>query len=127
MRYGLITTLLLLGGCSGGSGGNGPGLPLDPNDPTNTCIATLSWSPPTERMDDSPLALEELAKFTIYVNDAEGMEEARITLVIDLTDVYLIQWEIRNLPAGQHYFYMTVTDTEGLASGYSNEVSKFCA
>jgi len=77
-------------------------------------------------MDSTPLTLNELQKFTLYVNDAEGMEEARITLVVDLTDVYLIQWEIRNLPAGQHWFYMTATDTENNVSGYSNEVSKFC-
>jgi len=78
-------------------------------------------------MDNTPLTLDELQKFTLYVNDAEGMEEARITLVVDLTDVYLIQWEIRNLPAGLHWFYMTATDTENRVSGYSNELSKFCA
>ena len=119
--------LLLLAGCPGGN--NSP--PGDP-DPSDTCTAILEWAPPTARMDESPLTLEELQKFTVYVNNAEGMEEARITLVIDLTDVYMIQWEIRNLPAGQHWFYMTATALGTVpgqpnpVSGYSNELSKFC-
>lgn len=124
MRKGLIA-LLLLAGC-GGQNGDNPAWPPDPTDPNNICTATLDWAPPTGRMDTTPLRVEELQKFTIYINDAEGMEEARITMVIDLTDVYLIQWEIRNLPAGRHWFYMTVTDLDNLVSAYSNELTKVC-
>lgn len=120
MRKQLTILGLLLVGCSDNSSP-----PTEP-DLINTCTAILEWAPPIKNMDGTSLELEKLQKFTIYVNDAEGMEEARIILVIDLTDVYLIQWEIRNLPAGLHWFYMTATDTENNVSGFSNEKSKTC-
>ena len=54
------------------------------------------------------------------------MEQATITRVEQLNDVYLIQWTVRDLPLGTHWFYMTVTATNGEVSAYSNELSKTC-
>ncbi len=87
----------------------------------DTCIATLSWETPTERIDGSKLMLKELQKFTIYMSDIKGL-----TRIIDITDVYLIQWEIRGLTEGLYWFYITVTDSGDRESSPSNKVVKEC-
>ena len=120
----LLVAVVLLAGCSNGGGDNQSPLPMPSPTP---CSAILEWEPPTQRMDETPITKEEFSKFTIFVADKEGYEQFDLTIVMDISDVYLIQWEVKNLPSGQNWFYMTVTDTEGRESGYSNEVSKLCS
>jgi len=89
------------------------------------CSAILEWGPPVSRMDGSPISIEELSKYTIYVNEEEGRNESTLVLVIDITDPSLVSWEIRNIDLQTHWFYMTVTDKSwpwNLTSPYSNEL-----
>jgi len=114
---------LLLAGCPGGSDKhNPPGQP----DPTNTCTAIVDWEIPDTFVNGEQLLQSDLQRLTIYINEESGMEQATITRVEELNDVYLIQWTIEQLPIGEHWFYMTITATNGEVSAYSNELSKTC-
>ncbi len=79
---------------------------------------TLSWQPPTQRTDGSPLA--NLAGYRIRYGTAPGnypntrqIANAGVTTAV-----------IENLPAGTYYFVITAYDTSGGESEYSTVVSK---
>ena len=90
--------------------------PFDPN-----CMATISWLPPTERIDDTPFTVEEIDRYDIFI----GLESGIWYRIIGIEDRYLIQWEEDYLQGGDNYFTMTVTDTGGLESVHSDEIVKF--
>ena len=114
---------MLLAGCPGGhNNGDSPGKPI----PEPTCTAVASWEIPETFVNGDQLLHSDLQRLTIYINEASGMEQATITRVEELNDVYLIQWTIEQLPLGEHWFYMTITATNGEVSAYSNELSKVC-
>lgn len=115
--------MLLLVGCNGG-GDNTP--PFNPTDPAPTCTAVIDWEMPSTFVNGDQLLQSDLRRLTIYINEMPGMEQAHITRVEDLDDVYLIQWTVTDLPLGEHWFYMTITATNGEISGTSNELSKVC-
>ena len=79
---------------------------------------TLSWQPPTQRADGSPLI--NLAGYRVrygttpgsYPNTRQIANAGVTTLVIE------------NLPAGTYYFVITAYDTSGIESEYSAVVSK---
>ena len=126
MKKSLIV-LFLLGGCGGGGSFGGPGTPTpNPPNPTDTCTAIVDWEVPDTFVNGDQLLHSDLQKFTLYINEESGMDQAKITRVEELDDVYLIQWTAERLPAGEHWFYMTITTTNGEVSRYSNEISKFC-
>jgi len=114
---------LLLAGCPGGHDKHNP--PGDP-DPTNTCTAIVDWEIPSTFVNGDQLLHSDLQRLTIYINEEAGMDQAKITRVEELNDVYLIQWTVEQLPVGEHWFYMTITATNGEVSAYSNELSKIC-
>ena len=114
----VILLLLLLSSCGKGGGFSNP--PLEP------CSAILLWAVPKFRINDKPLPLDELAKITIFVNRLSGFRKEFIEFTVDITDVNLIQWEIKDLNRGRHWFYLTVTDTDNIESGFSNEEFKIC-
>lgn len=123
MRYLVLLSLLAGGGCV--ESGSPPQPPV-----SVFCSAFLEWEPPKFRMDGSPITIEELSKYTIYVNEEEGKNEATLVLVIDINDPSLVSWEIRNLDVQLHWFYMTVTDNSrptNFTSPYSNELRKDCS
>jgi len=124
MRKILITAVLLLAGCGGD--GNKSSSPPNFSNPTATCTAIVDWEIPSTFVNGDQLLHTDLQRLTIYINEASGMEQATITRVEQLNDVYLIQWTVRDLPLGTHWFYMTVTATNGEVSAYSNELSKTC-
>ncbi len=80
--------------------------------------AMLSWMPPTQRVDGSPLG--NLAGFHIYYGDAPFTYTERISL----TNAGLTSYLVENLPAGTWYFSITAVDAAGVESLLSNSASK---
>jgi hypothetical protein len=69
---------------------------------------TLAWDPNSEG---------NLAGYKIYYGTAPGVYGTPITIGTQAT------YTVTGLPAGTYYFAVTAYNTEGLESGYSNEVS----
>ena len=112
-----LIPLLVLAGCSQGG---------QDTVPTSNCKALLLWESPMDTVDGSPFNVEQVEKFTIYVSKKADWEQENVTLIMDVSDKYLISWEMNNLPPGENYFYMSVTTNEGDISGYSNIKGKIC-
>lgn len=133
-----ITALLVLSGCSGDdesrtagffNGAIGGATPPPGANPTPTPTpppganpvvgdATLSWHPPTERTDGTPL--EALAGYRIVY----GTESRNYSQSINLTNPGLTRYYIDGLGAGTWYFAIIAIDTQGMESSPSTEVSK---
>lgn len=79
-----------------------------------TCDVTVSWVPPTERVDGSPL--EKVISYRIYIENIRIEEVAGD----------LISWEVRNLPTGRLVISMTATGQYGLESDRSETIVRFC-
>jgi hypothetical protein len=84
----------------------------------STGSATLSWQPPTQRTDGSPLS--DLAGYRILYGTSPGNYSNRITL----ENPGLTSYVIGNLSPGTWYFVMTAFDTTGAESDYSGVGSK---
>ena len=80
--------------------------------------ATLSWVPPTQRDDGSPLL--GLAGFRIYYGTSPGNYPNQVKI----TNPGITTVVIENLPPGTYYFVATAYDAAGVESGYSAIVSK---
>jgi hypothetical protein len=78
---------------------------------------TLSWVPPTENTDGTPLT--KLLGYRIYV----GTASRSYTSSIDLADAAATKHFIA-LSRGEYYLAMTALDGEGKESGFSNEILK---
>lgn len=93
----------------------GPGTIGSPN-----CEAiTLNWTTPTTNTDDTPLPLNDISHFNLYVgtNPTEMNLNSRLARNIN-------QWTVGNLPAGfVYYFEITCVGTNGVESyPYEREV-----
>lgn len=119
MRFLALIIPLLIAGCD--RGGSSPPAP-----PTVMCSAFLQWTAPTERMDGTALTVSELKSFTIFVSESPDPDDMLIELIVGITDVNLISWEVKNLTLAQHYFWVTVTDTDNRESAPSNVEDKQC-
>jgi len=86
--------------------------------PSGPGSATLSWQPPTERVDGSPLP--RLSGYRILY----GQQSGRYSHTIELTNPGLTRYFIDGLSEGWWYFVMVAVDAEGLESPPSAEVSK---
>lgn len=86
--------------------------------PTILGSATVSWQPPTQRADGTPLT--NLAGFVIYYGNAAGSYPNRITV----TNPGLTTYVIDALPSGTYYFVATAYDAAGYESAYSASASK---
>ena len=80
--------------------------------------ATLSWVPPTQRDDGSPLV--GLAGYRIYYGIAPGTYPNQVKI----TNPGITTVVIENLPPGTYYFVATSYDSAGVESGYSAIVAK---
>ena len=81
--------------------------------------ATLTWMPPTENTDGSPLT--DLAGYVVYWGNAPGNYQNSVTLNNPGLTSYLVE----NLASGMtHYFSTTALNSTGLESNYSNVASK---
>jgi hypothetical protein len=79
---------------------------------------TLSWVPPTENTDGTPLS--KLLGYRIYVGTASRNYTSRIELANTAATNHFIE-----LSRGNYYLAMTALDAEGKESGFSNEVLKY--
>lgn len=79
---------------------------------------TLTWTPPTENEDGTPLT--DLAGFKIYY----GTEAGSYPNTIDINDPAITTYVVENLAAGDWRFVATAYNEAGIESQYSNEVVK---
>jgi hypothetical protein len=121
-----VSVLLALGGCSGENestvagflnGASGGSTTTPPGANPAIGDVTLSWHPPTERTDGTPLTLGGYR--IVY-----GTESRNYNHSIDLTNPGLTRYYIDGLGAGTWFFAIIAIDTQGLESPPSMEVSK---
>ena len=80
--------------------------------------ATLSWTPPSENADGSPLT--DLAGYRIYY----GRNQDNLTRVVELDNPGLSRHVVENLTTARWYFQMTTRNSNGAESARSQAVSK---
>jgi len=80
--------------------------------------ALISWTPPTENTDSSPLT--DLAGYKIYYGTTPGNYGIPITINNPGLSSYLVE----NLASSNWYFVMVAFNSSGIESSYSTEVSK---
>jgi Putative Ig domain len=85
--------------------------------PASEGAVTLSWLPPTENTDGSPIAT--LTGYKIHY----GTESGSYTDVITVSNAGITRYVIDNLPAGKYYFAITAYTSTGAESAYSGEAS----
>jgi hypothetical protein len=84
--------------------------------PSYTGTATLQWQSPSDRVDGSPLY--DISGYVIYY----GYSPGNYTNWVDVGAVEM--YTVTNLPPGILYFALTVYDSFGMESGFSNELRK---
>jgi hypothetical protein len=117
MKWLYLLPLLLIAACD--SGGNKKPKP---------CSAYVTWEAPVFRADGSTISIDEIQKFTLYVNRTapRTLEDETLVMIIDITDPVVRDYAISDVGQGQRYFYLTVTDTDGNTSAISNVLAKYC-
>jgi hypothetical protein len=83
-----------------------------------TGSATLSWTPPTQNTDGSPLT--NLSGYKIYWGTALGTYPNSVTL----TNPGLTSYVVDNLVPGTYYFVATSLNSVGVESAFSTSASK---
>jgi hypothetical protein len=83
---------------------------------TGSGSATLSWIPPTQRTDSTPLT--DLAGYRIYY----GRMSKTYDYQIDVDNPGVVTYVVENLVSGDWYFALSAYDSQGLESDRSNEV-----
>lgn len=110
--------VLFLNGCGAagsGSGSSGSGVSVEPR---GDGTALVSWTPPTENTDDSPLT--DLAGFKIHYGTFPGDYTKTITINNPGVTSYLVE----DLGASDWFFAMTAFNSSMIESAYSDEVFK---
>lgn len=123
-----LATVMLIAALSAGCEGQnraastvaGTAGTASPNDPLppKSGSATLSWQPPAERLDGSPLL--NLAGYRILY----GQESGRYSHAVEIENAGITRYFIADLTEGSWYFAVVAVDEEGLESPPSAEVSK---
>lgn len=80
--------------------------------------ATLSWTPPTQNLDGSPLT--DLAGYKIYYGKTPGNYDSKIHIENPGLTIYVVDY----LTPGTYYFVLTAINSSNVESRFSNEVSK---
>jgi hypothetical protein len=83
-----------------------------------TLSMTLSWSPPTQNTDGSPLT--DLAGYRIYF----GTAERNYTNQVDIDTAGISIYVVENLLANTYYAVATSVNLAGIESSYSNVTVK---
>ena len=79
---------------------------------------TLSWTPPTENTDGTPLT--DLAGYRIYWGNGGGVYPQSVTIDNPGISSYVVE----NLPPGDYEFVVTALNSEGVESGFSNPATR---
>lgn len=111
-------------------------------------VARLNWIAPSEREDGTPISLSEIAGYRVYYSYLAGGSLPDTTLPdttlpdtalpydalayassagkypnkIDIMDSSAVQASLSGLSPGRYYFVVTVIDTDGRESRFSEEV-----
>lgn len=85
---------------------------------TATGSATLTWNPPTQNTDGSPL--NDLAGYKIYWGTAQGSYTSSVTI----NNPGLSSYVVEQLTPATWHFAVTAVNSVGVESSYSNEATK---
>jgi hypothetical protein len=85
---------------------------------TATGSATLSWTPPTQNTDGSPLT--NLAGYRVYWGTSQGNYSGSVTV----NNAGLSSYVVDQLTPATWYFAVTALNVAGVESGFSNVASK---
>lgn len=80
--------------------------------------ATLSWTPPTQNTDGTPLT--DLSGFRV----SHGTSPTALTQTIQIANPGLSSYTVSNLSPGTYYFAVRAYNSEGTESANSNVVQK---
>ena len=83
-----------------------------------TSSTTLSWTPPMQNSDGSPLT--DLAGYKIYYGNESGNYHASIEINNPGIAIYVVEY----LTPNTYFFVITAINSSGVESQFSNEVSK---
>jgi hypothetical protein len=86
--------------------------------PVSLGSATLSWAPPTQNADGSPLT--DLAGYKIYYGTSAGNYPNQVTINNPGITTYVID----NLQPNTWFFVMTSFNSSNMESDYSNVVTR---
>jgi len=86
--------------------------------PVNTGSAILTWVPPTQNTDGSPLT--DLAGYKVYWGPAQGNYPNSVTI----NNGGITGTTVNNLTQGRWYFVVTAVSKSGRESQFSNVASK---
>jgi hypothetical protein len=87
---------------------------------TQTGSVTLNWTAPVARTDGSPIAMSEIAGFTVHYGTSMGSHPN----MFNVDDGSATSATIADLQVGTYYLTVTTRDSEGRESGDSSEVAK---
>jgi hypothetical protein len=85
---------------------------------SNNGSITLSWTPPSQNTDGSPLT--NLAGYRIYYGTAAGSYPNQIVV----NNPGLSRYVVENLSPGTYYFVSTAVNSQGVESDFSNMAEK---
>jgi hypothetical protein len=80
--------------------------------------ATLSWTPPTQNTDGSPLT--NLSGYRIYWGTTQGSYPNSVTV----SNPGLTSYVVESLVPGTYFFTATALNSSGVESGFSGVASK---
>lgn len=81
----------------------------------------MTWVAPSEREDNSPISLTEIAGYRIYYGETQG-SYPHLFEVNDAYDLDVNSAELK-LASGVYFAVVTTVDTEGRESAFSQEVT----
>jgi Fibronectin type III domain len=105
------------GGSSTASGSTGGTSTVTTPTTTASSTVSLSWVPPTQNSDGSPIT--NLAGYKIHY----GTSSSDYTATVAVDNAGLTRYVIDNLKSGTYYFAITAYNAQGLESPLSGEIT----
>jgi len=88
------------------------------SDSSTRTDVNLSWTAPSERENNEPISLSEIAGYKVYF----GTEKRHYPKSVNIRDGSATGYTFKNLSAGTYHFALTTYDTAGRESQYSTEI-----